>query len=229
YGTTWDDELWKVRIELEDPAQVFDLGFSAILDEGIDNESFGIAAMDIQIVPGAHENTRFVPDPNDLLGRERVTLFKKYAGCPDDAYGGRSHILTNDDFQDPGVPTRHRVRAGGQSNLSNCGSDNSSRYGYLDANPTIILDWDGQQRTGSGNRLQISTDDGNLGKDCDSMLYVEDPNGQVFYSNATSLGGFSSDLNVRLDMENAQDGRYAIWVGSYHSGYCNTDFVVDLY
>ena len=86
-GGSSNDQRWRVTLHAEAPPSTFTLGFSARLSEGVDDESFGIAAFGVTAMPGTPQPAVFSPDAATLLGTNPNTRFPIYGGCPDPRIG----------------------------------------------------------------------------------------------------------------------------------------------
>jgi len=114
-------------------------------------------------------------------------------------------------------------QAGGQTAMTDCpGLPGEARF---DGSALYVLDWNNEGLTGTGNRLRILTEDHNSGNSCDSALLVRDPDGQWWYNNDIS----GANRNARLDMGNAANGNYHIFLGTWSGNRCNTHLVMERY
>ncbi|CUX80294.1 MAG: Tad secretion system protein [Roseibaca calidilacus] len=228
-GSGWSDQAWRVTIDITDPNEVFDLGFQMLSDEARDNESFGIDNFRISATAGTQTQGHFIPSQTKI-NTDPFSGFQKFRGCPEPRLAARTHHVTQSALEASGSSLRHRVQAGGRSDLTACNGFDHNDYGYVNANPTLLFNWDNENRSGPGNRLRIRTDDGNRGFTCDAILAVRDPGGQWNYNGWTSWGTlFFDDFNARLDLENAQSGTYQVYVGNWYRGNCQTDIIFERY
>ncbi|SUZ30639.1 hypothetical protein ROE7235_00365 [Roseibaca ekhonensis] len=229
-GSAWADQIWRVRIDITDPEEEFDLDFRMLSDEPRSNESFGIDNFRISARAGDQAQSHFVPRRRDRDGVDQYSGFQNYDACPDPRHAGRTHKVTQSALAASGSVLRHRVEVGGRQDLSRCDDFDRDNDGYVNANPTVVFNWDNEGQSGNGNRLRIRTDDGNSGFDCDSVLAVRDPGGQWHYSGWTVWeGGRNDDWNARLNMENAQSGTYHVYGGNWYRDTCDTDIVFERY
>lgn len=231
YGAGWADQVWRVRIEVENPATQFTLGFAARLNEDIWNEAFGLRSFRITAERGAQGAAHFVPNASALLGSNFFTRFSDYSGCPDTRIPSATLTLRNSDIG-AGGPTRMLRVAGGVSWARNCGINVADRYNR--ATPTKIVRYTNDTSNVSGNRLRIRTQDGNRGNSCDASLLIRDPYGDWYYDDAISTGlllrsTLTSNLNASINLGHARTGEYHIFMGNYSSGYCGTDLVFERY
>jgi len=228
-GAAWPDQIWRVTINIDDPKKKFDLEFRMLSDEPVSNESFGIDNLRISATRGEPLKGVHEPSQNDD-GEDPFSGFQNYEGCPDPRLGARTHHVLQSALAASGSVLRHRVDAGGDQNLTRCNHFDRDDEGYVNANPTVVFQWDNEGQSGAGNRLRIRTDDGNNGFDCDAVLAIRDPGGQWFYSGWTIWeGGRNDDWNALLDMRNAQSGAYHVFVGNWYRGLCETDIVFERY
>ncbi|MGP9789937.1 TadE/TadG family type IV pilus assembly protein [Roseinatronobacter sp. NSM] len=220
WGSGWTDQIWRVVVDVENPATSFTMGFSANLDEAIDNESFGLLNFKLTAERGAH-GSRFIPPASFALNT--TNKFPRYSGCPDTRLSAKTHNLSVDNLWSPEL--RHRARAGGGQRLTSCsgfGGWFSPYSGYFDANPSFVINYDKQGTNWDGSRLRIETNDGNSGYSCNSALLARDSVGQWHFSDSISLLGLLNN-NARLNMGHIPSGTIHVWVGRSASGQCNTD------
>ncbi|MDD7971365.1 TadE/TadG family type IV pilus assembly protein [Roseinatronobacter alkalisoli] len=223
WGAGWTDQIWRVVVEVENPATTFTLGFSANLDEAIDNESFGLLNFRLTAErgqPGSH----FIPPAN--IGLNATNKFPRYAGCPDHRLSAKTHSFSVDELSTPAL--RHLARAGGGQRLTNCsgfGGWFSPYSSHFDANPTFVINYDKQNTNWNGSRLRIETNDGNSGASCDSALLIRDPYGQWHFNEDIS----SWNYNARVNMGHVDSGDILVWVGRWSSGQCNTEITFSNY
>jgi len=229
FGSGWDNQLWRVVIDVENPTQTFTLGFSANLDEAIDNESFGFTRFRVTAERGNHGPAHFVPWQT-YLGNDPYNVFPAHGGCPDHRIAAQTHNVRVDDLWNG---LRHRVRARGATRLRDCPGFGSwsGNQGFIHAAPTLVLDYDKQGYTWNGSRLRIRTDDGNSGRTCNSNLLVRDRFGDWDYHRDvyTGLTGLLSNYNAEIGMGHAGTGQYHIWVMRETSGACDVDIIFENY
>ena len=219
WGTGWTDQIWRVVVDVENPATTFTMGFSANLDEAIDNESFGLLNFKLTAERGTH-GSHFIPPASFALNA--TNKFPRYAGCPDTRLSAKTHNLSVDNLWSPEL--RHSARAGGGQRLTSCsgfGGLFSPYSGYFDANPSFVINYDKQGTNWDGSRLRIETNDGNSGYSCNSALLARDSVGQWHFSDRISLLGLLNN-NARLNMGHVPSGTVHVWVGRSSSGQCNT-------
>lgn len=231
YGAGWNDQVWRVRIEVENPATQFSLGFSARLDEDIFNESFGFRRFSVIAERGDHGPAHFVPNAATRLGEDPLTRFTSYSGCPDRRIPAVNMTLRNSDVAEP---LRMQRRAGGTSWAGSCGITGADRY--VRSSPSMVLNYNNDTSDVSGNRLRIRTQDNNSGNTCDASLLIRDPYGQWFYNDTLSSGTYTwwggwtgMDYNAQINLGHAATGEYHIWMGMFDSGSCATDLRFERY
>lgn len=131
------------------------------------------------------------------------------ASCPDWSLGGAEVRLTTG-----GAPVTQTVVAGGSVNLfenaNQCGVliNGTPAHGYLASAPdfTLYLDPAGQVTT-----LNISVQG-----QCDTTLLVNDPSETWLFNDD------SNDLQPAIEIGDAADGRYDVWVGTFGSDTCQS-------
>jgi len=225
----WDDQLWRVTVDIADPQQTFALEFSANIGQSLGDESFGIDDFSVSAVRGQPDPTHFIPNAQDRRGADPKTRFARYDGCPEPRMAAQTHVVTLSDLEAAGGALRYAVEAGGQQALPRCAGFRGNEEGFVNANPTLVLDWDGEGRSGPGTDLVIRTDDGNSGFTCDAVLAIRDPNGQMVHNGWINWGGRGpDDWNARWNFGPAQDGTYQVWVGQWNRGTCDTDIEIGL-
>ncbi|MCC5956417.1 MAG: pilus assembly protein [Natronohydrobacter sp.] len=220
FGAGWTDQIWRVRIEVENPATQFTLGFAGRLDEPTDNESFGFRSFRITAERGQHGPAHFVPNAATLLGTDPLTRFASYSGCPDTRIPAVNMTMRNSNLSEV---VRMRRRAGGTNGFSGCGIPGTSRF--IGASPTMVLHYTNDTSDVNGNRLRIRTEDNNNGRTCDSTILIRDPFGQWTFNDDLSPFGWNGGIN----MGHPVTGEYHIWLGSYSSGNCQTDLRFERY
>ncbi len=102
-------------------------------------------------------------------------------------------------------PQIRNVTAGGTINLNRCGFSNLYTYGeplngFVTTRPDFSLNWRGQS-----GQLTIA-----LSSNADGILLVNAPDGRTWYYDDDYRG-----LNPAITIQNPQQGRYDIWIGSY--------------
>lgn len=224
YGAGWNDQVWRVRIEVENPATQFTLGFAARLDEDLNNESFGLLNFRVTAERGSHGPAHFVPNAASLMGTDPLTRFSAYAGCPNRDIAAHAMSLNNSHLA---APVRMWRAAGGTQQAANCGISGANRF--IRASPTMVLHYTNDTSDITGNRLRIRTQDNNSGRNCDASLLIRDPFGQWSYNDTISTSLLSPDYNARINLGHAATGEYLIWIGSYNSGTCQTDLRFERY
>jgi hypothetical protein len=219
--TEWQrDQIWRVTVDIQAPPQTFTLGFRARLNQGTSDESFGIDNFRVTWENGTRTPAPFVANPAALTGTDPHTRFRTYAGCPQAAIATNWLTIRNTQL---GSRIQFQRRAGGTTNLSTCGISGAARF--ISAQPTFILNYTNNGNGQNGQRLRLRTEDNNSGRTCDATMLVRDPNGQFWFND--DLQGFG--WNAGLNMGHAQSGVYTIWLGSYNSGTCLTNMVIERY
>ncbi len=228
YGAHWQDQRWRVRIEVENPATElateFTLGFAARLDAALQNESFGIDRFRITAERGSWGPMHFVPDFDSRIGTDPLTRFRTYSGCPERRIPAATMPMLNSDLSEP---IRMRRSASGANGIGNCGLPGADRYNT--ASPTLVVDYVNDTSDINGNRLRIRTQDNNSGNSCDAALLIRDPYGQYYYNDTLADSWTNVDYNARVNLGHATTGRYTIWMGHYFRETCQTDLRFERY
>ena len=218
---TWlTDQIWRVTVDIQAPPQVFTLGFAARLNSGVSDESFGIDNFRVTFQNGTPVPAPFIASAANLTGTDPHTRFRTYSGCPQAAIA--TNWLTIRNTQIAGPITFQR-RAGGTSNLGGCGISGASRT--ISAQPTFILNYTNDGTSQSTERLRLRAEDNNNGRTCDATILMRDPNGQFWFNDDLSGYGWNPGLNLG----HAASGTYTIWLGTYNSGTCTTNMVIERY
>lgn len=220
WGSSWSDQVWRVVIDIEDPVETFTLGFSANLDEPVHNESFGLLNFRVTAERGDHGTAHFVPEVGSLLGTDSLTRFAAYSGCPDHNIPAQNLVVYNSSLSETLIMRRN---VGRSTWINGCGI--SGAFRYMNASPTIILDYTNDTSNVNGNRLRIRTDDYNNGRSCDSTILVRFPDGQMQFID--DLPGYG--WNAGINLANAPSGEYHIWLGNYNWTNCHTDLIFERY
>lgn len=224
WGNAWDDQVWRVTIDVENPAQTFALGFAAHLDEAIDNESFGFKNFRVTAERGEHGPAHFVPFAARRINEDQFTRFTSYTNCPDHRIAAQTLKAFNSDLTEV---IRVRRSADGVSDISGCGIPGAGRFNT--ASPVLILDYDNNTADVNGNRIRIETEDNNNGNSCDATLLIRDPYGEWSFNSEISRGQGNDNYNARIDLGNAPSGQYHIWMGGFNPTTCATDLVIRRY
>lgn len=109
-------------------------------------------------------------------------------------------------------PHSTNIVAGGDVDLSRC---SGGWRGYTISSPDVTVYYN---RNTSGRALEFRT----RGSGCDTVLVVNDANGNWYYNDD---GG--SGLNARIRLSNAPGGEYDVWVGTYGPSTCRTELVFE--
>lgn len=102
-------------------------------------------------------------------------------------------------------PQVRNVTAGGTINLNRCGFGNIYTYGepvngFVTTRPDFSLNW-----YGASQQLTIAIE-----TNADAILLVNAPDGRTWYYDDDYRG-----LAPAITIQNPQQGRYDIWIGSY--------------
>ncbi|MCB1405062.1 MAG: hypothetical protein KDK01_02075 [Rhodobacteraceae bacterium] len=125
--------------------------------------------------------------------------------CPDWSLGGLELSMMT------GQSGTQAVTAGGPISLFD-GTCDIPAHGYLTAAPTISLYLD----TGG----QVTTLDLGVTGECDQTLLVNDPAGNWVFNDD------DVDLHPRLQIGDADPGRYDIWVGTFGANGCASQLAI---
>ncbi len=225
WGSGWNDQVWRVRIEVDNPVTNFTLGFIGDLSGDIHNESFGFRNFRVTAERGTHSQPQHFRPTSVKVFDDPATRFAVHAGCPDHRIGTKTFSLRPDDI----MWNQHRfqIQARGDQFLRYCGVDISNTWSNnpfrSHATPNLIVNWDNQGYNWQGSYLRIRTDDGNNGWNCDTTLLIRTPTGQWIFND--DFWGWNSGR----ELGPALNGEYHIWVGRYGGGNCSTDIVFETY
>lgn len=114
-------------------------------------------------------------------------------------------------------------QAGGSTNVNNC--PDIPGWAHFNASATYVVHWDNMGQSGAGNQLRIRLEDGNAGRTCDTALLVRDPTGQWWFNDDIS----GSDYNARLNLGNAGNGSYHVFVGTWAGNSCSSSLIFERY
>jgi hypothetical protein len=129
--------------------------------------------------------------------------------CPSWQQPGVQNYQT--DGADLWSPNSYGVTAGGNIQLGNCPMPGS---GYVISQPDFEFSLSGMSAYG---RLNMRVNAG-----CDTVLLVNDPNGQWHFNDD------ASGLNPALNLASL-DGVYDVWVGTYGSGNCSATLTLETF
>lgn len=214
------DQIWRVTLNLYNAPQTFTLGFSTGVDEALDNESFGIDNFAFTVA-GSGTAAPFTPNAANLLTADPHTRYPRYRGCPEYRIAAPWLTMRRSDLPS-GLSMQRTV--GGTQQLNRC-SGFSGTTGYVTASPHLILNYDNENVSSTTSGILLRMEDGNSGRTCDSTLLLRDPNGQWYFNDDFSGAGY----NAGLQITNPPSGQYAIFIGTYSSGSCNSTLTVSRY
>ncbi len=129
--------------------------------------------------------------------------------CPDYSLNGTQATYTSDQLE---TPVRRTLSAGGDQNLSECSELPGS--GWMTRQPDFTFRITGN--ASKRRRLQFRTQQAN----CDTVLLVNTPTANWIFDDD---GG--DELNAKVDIPQAADGIYDIWVGTVGAEECQTTLV----
>lgn len=132
------------------------------------------------------------------------------ADCPAWQYDARADIQGS--AQHFWTPQRYNVVAGGRANLANC---NIPGTGHVAAIPDFELNYQGDTNYDLNLRVE---------GDCDTTLLVNTANATWIFDDDN--GGA---LQPSLYLPNAGTGVYDIWVGTYDTGLCQAELIVETF
>lgn len=132
------------------------------------------------------------------------------AYCPSYANSGAGLSYSSDDAW---TPRSHSVIAGGNLNLSNCGS--VPGVGYIVESPDFTLQYDAQ---GQGRALELR-----VNASCDAVILVNTASAQWQFNDDYQ----GTDPGIRIP--NAPSGQYDIWVGTYNESTCSAELIVETF
>ncbi|MCB1395384.1 MAG: hypothetical protein H6898_02100 [Rhodobacter sp.] len=130
------------------------------------------------------------------------------ASCPSYAVSG---LPINHSSDEVWTPQRHSVIAGGNIDLASCPS--VPGHGHIIEHPDFTLYYDAQAR---GRALEFR-----VTASCDTVLLVNTATAQWVFSDD------DTDLNPRIRVADAPDGRYDIWVGTFAGATCDAVLSVE--
>lgn len=221
-GSSWNDQIWRVTLDIQAPPQLLTLGFAARLTQDLADEAFGIDNFRVTHESGTRVPASFVANSGHMTGTDPHTRFRVYTDqCPQAAIGANWLTVRNTNLASA---LSFQRRAGGTRSL-NSGCNLGVTGGRISAQPTLVLNYTNDGNGSNGQRLRLRTHDNNNGQSCDSTLLVRDPFGQYWFNDDIS----SSNYNSRLNLGHAATGTYAIWMGRFSSGFCNTQLVLERY
>ena len=217
------DSIWRAVIDIQAPPQNFTLGFAARL-QGVGDESFGIDNFSITWGSGSRQPAAFTANAGNMLSADPHTRFRRYSGCPDTRIATNWLTIRQTDLSGP---VRFRREVGGSQRLRDCpGIAEGDRF--FSAQPAFVLNYindAGSNGSSNGQRLRIRMDDGDDGDDCNSVILLRDPNGQLMFNN--NLRNFGD--NAGLALGNAPTGLYHVFLGRHQNGTCRTDVIIERY
>ena len=221
------DQLWHVSIAITNAMESFSLGFSAGINEPIDDESFGIDNLTlVSQGDGSGSVPIFTPDPTTLVGTDPYTRFPMFSGCPDVRLP--APWLTMDTKI---VDKRYTVSrlAGGPTNLAVCNPDIPG-IGFISAQPALYLNYRHDiDPSREVEKLRIKTDDGDNGRTCDSTLLLLDTHGQWWFNDDKDslLSKLFKNQNSQLSLDRVPAGIYAVFIGTYGPTPCTTELTIE--
>lgn len=214
------DQIWRVTVDIQAPPRVFTLGFRSRSDNNVADESWGIDNIQITHGTGTRTPAPFTANASALLGADPHTRFRRYSGCPNIQIAANWMTVRNTDLA---TALQFRRLAGGTQNLANCNLGTGSRF--ISAQPAFVLNYTNDGNGRNGQRLRLRMEDGNTGRTCDTTFMVRDPNGQWWYNDDLPNYGW----NAGLAMGNAPTGLYHVFIGTYNSGTCQADIILERY
>lgn len=225
WGSGWNDQIWRVRIEVENPVTNFTLGFIGDLSGDIHNESFGFRNFRVTAERGSHSQPQHFRPTSVRVFDDPATRFAVHAGCPDHRIGTKTFSLRPDDIMHH--QHRFQIQARGDQRLRYCGVGLANTFSNnpfrSHATPNLVVNWDNQGYNWQGSYLRIRTDDGNNGRSCDTTLLIRTPTGQWIFN--LDFWGWNSGR----ELGPALSGEYHLWIGQYGGGNCFTDIVFETY
>ena len=105
------------------------------------------------------------------------------------------------------LPDPHTVQASAGGTLDLGAETDGYCSGFVSAPPTVELNW-----SGGGTQLQFFFRAGAQGGD--AVMLVRDPGGFYFCNDDI----YSGNLNPGVNIADPSNGRYQVWLGSFHSG-----------
>lgn len=134
--------------------------------------------------------------------------------CPDIRKNGSTGTYTSDQLYSP---VSHRVRAGGDQEISDCSGLEEGANGHVTSQPDFTFRLTGNAENRRKLRFRV---DGA----CDTMLLVNTAAGRWRFDDDGGDG-----LDPQLDIDNAPDGIYDIWVGTHGSDNCAATLVSETF
>ncbi len=217
YGNTQKDQIWRVVVTGTHVPATFNIGFSAGVNDTVNNESFGIDNVSISGTgDGTQSPIPYTPNAATRIATEMFTRYPVYSGCPDVRNPAPWLSLRREDLTS--TVTLSRVASGGTS-MSTCPSIGG--LGYINASPALVLNYDNQGVSNTRKGMLLSMDDGNRGRLCDTTLAVRDPNGQWYFNDDYS------GWNAGLRITNPISGQWTVFTGTYNQTSCTSQLSIE--
>ncbi|RED11164.1 hypothetical protein [Pontivivens insulae] len=145
-----------------------------------------------------------------LVAAAALTLCAGAAhACPDFSYSGYGISASGSQLYSAST---YQVIAGGSSDLAACGF---SGYGFVAVAPDFELYYSQDGAYDLTFRLNTA---------CDSILLINDPNGNWWWDD-DSNGNLDASINVGRGV----DGTYDIWVGTVGAGTCDASITFETF
>jgi hypothetical protein len=132
------------------------------------------------------------------------------SGCPDWSLGGSEINLMASQL---GARQEFPVTAGGGINLGSVSCNLPASYGHVAAAPDFSLRLDTQ---GTSGNLIVGASGA-----CDTLMLMNDNAGNWHFNDDTN------GLDPQIVIENAQSGRYDVWIGTFGSSLCQATMYVE--
>lgn len=134
------------------------------------------------------------------------------AACPDYSLNGTQATYSSDQLY---TPVRRTLTAGGDMDLAQCNDVPGTGWVTRQPDYTIRITGNSARR----RRLQFRTQ-----ADCDTVLLVNTPTASWVFDDDGGDG-----LNAKVDIQQAADGIYDVWVGTSGADGCQATMISETF